>query len=131
MFVFGPISTVLDVCCFLILWFVFEYNTLELSNYFQSGWFVFGILSQTLIIHAIRTDKIPFVYSKSSPELMISTGAVVLLTLTITFTKIAPLFQLSMLPARYLIYLLVLLIMYVLAIGVYKRIYRKNTGTWL
>ena len=48
MFNFGLISTVLDIMCFVVLWYVFKFNTVEKAVMFQSGWFVFGILSQTL-----------------------------------------------------------------------------------
>ena len=89
MFHFGLISTVLDVMCFMVLWYVFKFNTIEKAVMFQSGWFVFGILSQTLIIHLIRTNKIPFIESKSSKQLLISTFAVVIITLIIAFTNIS------------------------------------------
>ena len=131
MFVFGPISTALDVCCFLILWFVLKYNNLDMSNYFQSGWFVFGILSQTLIIHIIRTDKLPFVTSKSSTQLLLSTSMVVIISIIMSFTPLSELFQLSVLPIRYLLYICGLLILYMIVIEIYKKYYRKKSGTWL
>jgi len=131
MFVFGPISTLLDVCCFMVLWFVMKYNTVEMANLFQTGWFTFGIVSQTLIIHTIRTDKIPFVTSKSSLQLMVSTLLVVLITLIISFTDISYIFNLSKLPLDYLKWLIVLLILYVLLIEIFKRIYVRIKKQWL
>lgn len=131
MFVFGPISTLLDVCCFMVLWFVMKYNTAEMANLFQTGWFTFGIVSQTLIIHTIRTDKIPFVTSKSSLQLMVSTLLVVLITLIISFTDISYIFNLSKLPLDYLKWLIVLLILYVLLIEIFKRIYVRIKKQWL
>ena len=131
MFKFGLISTVLDVLCFFVLWFVFEFNTVEKAVMFQSGWFVFGILSQTLIIHLIRTDKIPFVESKSSKQLLISTFAVVLITLVIAFTNISIIFDLSKLPYAYLLWILILMAIYIIFIQIYKKIYIKNNKEWL
>jgi Mg2+-importing ATPase len=131
MFNFGLISTVLDVLCFLILWYVFRYNTAEQAVMFQSGWFVFGILSQTLIIHLIRTNKVPFIQSKSSKQLLISTFAVVFITLVISFTNISIIFDLSKLPYLYLLWIMALMIIYALFIQIYKKIYIKNNKEWL
>ena len=131
MFNFGLISTVLDVICFIILWFVLGYNTVEKAVFFQSGWFVFGILSQTLIIHLIRTSKVPFIESKSSSQLLISTFAVVLITLVIAFTNIAVVFDLTKMPYQYLGWLIGLLFIYMVFIQIYKKIYIKRNKEWL
>ena len=62
----GPISSIFDILTFLILWFVFAYNSPDKQAFFQSAWFVEGLLSQTLIVHMIRTRKIPFIQSNAS-----------------------------------------------------------------
>ncbi len=131
MFHFGLISTVLDVMCFMVLWYVFKFNTLEKAVMFQSGWFVFGILSQTLIIHLIRTNKIPFIESKSSKQLLISTFAVVIITLIIAFTNISVIFDLSKLPNLYLLWIAILMVVYIVFIQVYKKFYIKRNKEWL
>ena len=131
MFNFGLISTVLDVICFIVLWYVFGFNTVEKAVMFQSGWFVFGILSQTLIIHLIRTSKIPFIESKSSKQLLISTFIVVLITLIIAFTNISVIFDLSKLPHMYLLWIIILMTIYIIFIQVYKKFYIKNNKEWL
>ena len=131
MFNFGLISTVLDVLCFAVLWFILGYNTVEKAVMFQSGWFVFGILSQTLIIHLIRTSKIPFIQSKSSKQLLISTFAVVLITLIISFTGISVIFDLSKLPYIYLLWIIGLMVIYSIFIQIYKKFYIKSNKEWL
>ncbi|MBR2240497.1 MAG: magnesium-translocating P-type ATPase [Clostridia bacterium] len=131
MFVFGTISMILDILCFAILWFILKFNTIEKAVLFQTGWFAFGILSQTLIIHMIRTSKTPFIQSKSSKQLLISTAVIVIITLVITFTDIATIFDLSRLPIVYLGWMAILLIVYVVFIQVYKRFYIKKNGEWL
>ena len=131
MFNFGLISTVLDILCFIVLWYLFKFNTVEKAVMFQSGWFVFGILSQTLIIHLIRTSKIPFFESKSSKSLLISTFLVVLITLVIAFTNIAIIFDLSKLPYLYLAWIVILMAIYALFIQVYKKFYIKKNKEWL
>ena len=131
MMVFGLISTILDLLCFAVLWFVFGYNTPEKAIMFQSGWFMFGILSQTLIIHLIRTDKIPFVQSRSSKQLLISTFTIVLITLIISFTNIAVIFDLHQMPLTYLGWILILMSIYVLLIQIYKKIYINKNKEFL
>ena len=131
MFRFGIISTVLDILCFSVLWFIFKFNTIEQAVLFQSGWFVFGILSQTLIIHMIRTNKIPFVQSRSSKQLLVSTLSIVVLTIFIAFTNISIVFDLSKLQLKYLAWVGVLLIIYALFIQIYKKIYVKSNKEWL
>ncbi len=122
MFQFGLISTFLDVICFLVLWNVFKFNSVEKATLFQTGWFAFGIISQTLIIHMIRTDKIPFIESKSSKELIISTFTIVAVTLIICFTNISIVFDLCKLPIQYLVWIFLLLLLYIFAIQVYKKL---------
>ena len=131
MFAFGIISTILDVFCFAILWYIFQYNSIEKAVLFQSGWFVFGILSQTLIIHMIRTSKIPFVESKSSKQLIISTLTIVMIALIISFTDIAAIFDLSKLPMNYLIWIVILMCIYIFFIQIYKKIYIRKNREWL
>ena len=131
MFAFGIISTVLDILCFAVLWYVFKFNSVEKAVLFQSGWFVFGILSQTLIIHMIRTSKIPFIESKSSKQLLISTFTIVVITLIISFTNIATIFDLSKLPYSYLAWIFILMCIYIILIQIYKKIYIRKNQEWL
>ena len=131
MLAFGAISSVLDILCFVILWYVLKFDTVEQATLFQTGWFAFGVISQTLIIHMIRTDKIPFVKSKPSKYLVISTFAVTVAALIISFTSIARIFDLAKLPLMYLPWLFVLLIVYAVIIQVFKKIYIKLNKDWL
>lgn len=131
MFCFGTISTILDVICFIVLWYVLDYNTIEKAILFQTGWFIFGIISQTLIIHMIRTSKIPFIQSKPSNKLVISTLAVTVITLIIGFSKIAMMFDLITLSIQYMIWLVLLMVIYALIIQFVKKIYIKASGQWI
>ena len=131
MFAFGIISTILDMICFAVLWFIFKFNTIQKAVFFQTGWFAFGIISQTLIIHMIRTHKIPFIKSKSSKQLLISTFTITIITLMITFSNIAIIFDLRKLPYEYMLWILGLLCIYMLFIQAYKKIYLKRNKEWL
>ena len=125
MFSFGSISTVLDILCFLILWFILGFNTVEKATLFQTGWFAFGIVSQTFIIQMIRTDKKPFIESKASKQLLISSLVITLITSLIVFTNISNIFDLTKLPPVYILWIIALLIIYAIAIQICKRFNRQ------
>lgn len=131
MFCFGVMSSIFDIICFAILWYVLKYNTIEYAEFFQTGWFMFGIISQTLIIHMIRTSKIPFIQSKPSIKLVISTLAVTIITLTIGFTKIAGIFDLAVLNSEFMFWLGLLVAGYAIVVQLVKRIYIHYSGQWI
>jgi Mg2+-importing ATPase len=68
----GPISSIFDYVTFAVMWFGFGIRTEEHAALFQTAWFVESILTQTLIIHIIRTNKIPFIQSRASWPLIIT-----------------------------------------------------------
>jgi Mg2+-importing ATPase len=131
MFYFGTISTILDIMCFLVLWFALKFNSVEKEELFQTGWFMFGIISQTLIIHMIRTNKIPFAQSSPSKRLIFSTLLITVVTLIIGFTGIAEMFSLAQLPYTYIVWLLVLLVIYGGIIQGVKNIYMTKYKQWV
>lgn len=131
MFAFGIISTILDLMCFAVLWFILKFNSTEKAVLFQTGWFAFGIISQTLIIHTIRTHKIPFIQSRASKQLLVSTFLITIITIVITFTNIATVFDLERLPIQYVIWIGALLAIYAVFIQVYKKFYIKKNKKWL
>ena len=131
MVVFGLLSTVLDVLCFLVLWYVYKYNNIAVAGWFQCGWFVFGIVSQTMVIHTIRTPKIPFLQDRASPQLTLSTLAVVLITLVIGFTGLASLFSLQVLPISYMLWLVILMVVYTVLAQILKVFYIRGNKEWV
>jgi P-type Mg2+ transporter len=60
----GPISSIFDYATYALMWFVFQANTVDQQALFQTGWFVESLMTQTLIVHIIRTPKIPFLQSR-------------------------------------------------------------------
>ncbi|MBI5518834.1 MAG: HAD-IC family P-type ATPase, partial [Desulfovibrio sp.] len=95
----GPISSIFDYCTFFMMLYVF--NAWETPALFQTGWFVESLLSQTLIVHIIRTNKVPFLQSKASVPLMLTTGLVCLIGLWLPFSPVAEQLGLVGLPAAY------------------------------
>ncbi|MBO4920183.1 MAG: magnesium-translocating P-type ATPase [Erysipelotrichaceae bacterium] len=131
MFYFGLTSTALDILCFLVLWYVFGFNSIDKAEYFQCGWFMFGVISQTLVIHTIRTHKFPFIGSKTGRELILSTLAVVIITLIIGFSRLAYVLDMNPLPYTYALWLAGMMLVYLLLAQIMKTIYIRRFGKWI
>ena len=128
---FGLLSTVLDVLCFGVLWFVFRYDNQSVAELFQCGWFMFGVISQTMVIHTIRTHKIPFIGANASTQLYISNIAVVIITLVIGMTDISGIFDMGKVPGIYGLWMLLLLLIYLIMAQIMKKIYIKVNKEWI
>jgi Mg2+-importing ATPase len=127
----GPISSIFDYTTFALMWFVFGANSEAKQSLFQTGWFIEGLLSQTLIVHLIRTEKIPFVQSIASPSLLILTIAIMLVGICIPFSPLAVYFGLQPLPFIYFVYLLATLLCYCVLTQLIKVFYIRRFGKWL
>ena len=130
--VMGITSSIIDVFAFLGFWFVFGYNSVDKQNWFQTAWFVECLISETLIIHYIRTSKIPFIQSKPNKFLCIST------MLTIIGTIITPIllhnvksFNFVVLPLKYYLFVILLTAVYTIIVQIVKKFYIKKYGEWL
>jgi Mg2+-importing ATPase len=99
MLVIGPISSLFDFATFFTMLFVFHAWTNPAL--FQTGWFVESILTQTLIIHVIRTAKIPFIQSWASPPLVISTIVICAIAIALPFSPSSEYLGFVPLPALY------------------------------
>ena len=128
---FGLTSTLLDILCFLILWFVFGYNRIEHADAFQCGWFMFGVISQTLVIHTIRTHKLPFVSGMPGKQLLISSFTIVIVTLILGLTDIAYILDMAPLPYTYILWIVVLMAVYLFITQIIKNIYIKRFKKWI
>ena len=130
--VMGPVSSIIDVLAFLSFWFILGYNQTVNESYFQTAWFVECLISETLIIHFIRTSKVPFVQSKANPILTCLT------IVTIVGTILAPIvlhniksFHFELLPPLYYVLVVGLTILYVILVQIVKKIYINKFGNWL
>ena len=101
MLFFGPISSIFDITTFALMWYVFDANTPDHQTLFQSGWFVVGLLTQTLIVHMIRTPKIPFLQSRAAMPLMVMTGVIMAVGIFLPMGPLAHYFKLQALPSLY------------------------------
>ncbi|ORX89798.1 magnesium-translocating P-type ATPase [Basidiobolus meristosporus CBS 931.73] len=127
----GPISSIFDVTTFIYMWFYFGCTTPDDQALFQSGWFVIGLLTQTLIVHMIRTPLIPFIQSRASLPLLLSTFAVMVIGFIIPFTPLKQALSMVTLPGMYYPYLFSALLAYCLLTQLIKAIYIWYFRTWL
>ncbi|MET8748486.1 magnesium-translocating P-type ATPase [Streptomyces sp. NPDC004667] len=127
----GPISSIFDIAMFVIMWNVFSANSEAAQSLFQSGWFIEGLLSQTLVVHMIRTRKIPFLQSRASWPVMVMTVLAVLTGLWLPFSPLAPSLGFVALPASYFPWLIVVLLAYCTLTQLVKTWYIRTFKTWL
>lgn len=125
---FGPISSIFDILTFCVMWWVFKANVPEAQTLFQSGWFIEGLVSQTLVVHMIRTRRIPFLQSRASWPLMIMTGLVMILGIALPFSPIASYLQLEPLPLSYFPWLIGILAGYMALTQAVKGFYARRYG---
>ncbi|MFJ6937856.1 magnesium-translocating P-type ATPase [Streptomyces sp. NPDC101132] len=131
MVVIGPISSVFDIAMFVIMWNVFGANSEAHQALFQSGWFIEGLLSQTLVVHMIRTRKIPFVQSRASWPVMVMTVLAVLTGLFLPFSPLASSLGFVPVPMSYFPWLVGVLLAYCTLTQLVKTWYIRRFGTWL
>ena len=119
----GPCSSVFDYTTFFIMLYVFGCWNPVNAPLFQTGWFVESLLTQTLIIHVIRTNRIPFLQSWASWPLIVTTAVIMAVGAWLPFSPIGPAFGFTPLPLLYWPLLTVTLLGYVLL--------TQTVKTWL
>ncbi|MFJ9451383.1 MULTISPECIES: magnesium-translocating P-type ATPase [unclassified Herbaspirillum] len=125
---FGPISSIFDISTFALMWYIFGANSPDHQTLFQSGWFIEGLLSQTLIVHMIRTKRIPFFQSRASWPLMGMTLVIMAIGIILPMSPLASYFKLQALPLSYFPWLLAILIAYAALIQLMKKWYTRRYG---
>lgn len=138
---FGPISSLFDIVTFLFLYYFLcpmlcggatylnltdPALRLQYVSFFQTGWFLESMWTQVLILHFLRTRRIPFVQSRTSAPVICITLAGIVAFTAITFTKGASLFGLTKLPLWYFVFLLIVALLYMLLTTVVKTFYQKK-----
>jgi Mg2+-importing ATPase len=97
----GPCSSIFDYTTFFVMLSVFGCRESARAPLFQTGWFVESLLTQTLIIHVIRTNRIPFLQSRASWPLTVTTAVIMLIGAWLPYSPIAPALGFTPLPALY------------------------------
>lgn len=126
----GPTSSIFDITTFAVMWYVFAANSPEMQSLFQSGWFIESLLSQTLVVHMLRTQKIPFIQSTAALPVLLATGTVCVLGILIPFSPLGAAVGLQPLPWAYFGWLAATLVTYCVVAQTVKTIYIRKFGQW-
>ncbi|MGJ4899163.1 magnesium-translocating P-type ATPase [Bradyrhizobium oligotrophicum] len=127
----GPISSIFDIVTFIVMWHVFGADSVEKQSLFQSGWFVVGLLTQTLIVHMIRTQHIPFVQSRAATPVILLTASIMAIGIYLPFSPLGAHVGMVPLPTSYFPWLIGILLSYCLLTQLIKRFYIRRFGQWL
>ncbi|MFJ3050676.1 magnesium-translocating P-type ATPase [Pseudomonas nitroreducens] len=125
---FGPISSIFDIATFLVLWHVFGANAPEHQTLFQSGWFVEGLISQLLVVHMIRTRRIPFLQSRAAWPLLGMTLVIVAVAIFLPMGPLAHSFRMEALPLGYWPWLVAILLGYMALTQAVKGWFARRYG---
>ncbi|MBB4864201.1 Mg2+-importing ATPase [Pseudomonas nitritireducens] len=112
MLFFGPLSSIFDIATFFVLWHVFGAQSPGQQALFQSGWFVEGLISQLLVVHMIRTRRLPFLQSRAAWPLLGMTLAISAVAIFLPMGPLAHSFRLQPLPLGYWPWLVAILLGY-------------------
>ncbi|WP_143306631.1 magnesium-translocating P-type ATPase [Chitinophaga vietnamensis] len=127
----GPVSSVFDYATFALMFYFFKANMPEHQSLFQSGWFIEGLLSQTLIVHMIRTRKIPFIQSWATAPVLALTTLIMAIGIFLPFSPLAPALKMQPLPIAYFPWLIAILTGYCVLTQVIKTWYIRKFDQWL
>lgn len=134
MSVIGPCSSLFDIATFLVMWYMFGCNTASdpmLVSLFRSAWFVESLLTQTAVVHMIRTEKIPLIQSRAAKPVLFLTLAVVVTGTIIPFTPVGAFLHMTALPWAFFPILAIILVGYMTLTQLVKVMYIKRFKTLL
>lgn len=123
-FFIGPISSIFDYLTFFVMLNVF--NCWHNPELFHTGWFIESIFTQTLIIHVIRTNKIPFIQSRANWPILVSSVIILGIAVYLTVSPLAPVLGFVALPGLYWLILAAMMFGYVILTQIIKTWFIKK-----
>ena len=126
----GPISSIFDLMIFAILWFGFGLRMAD-AALFQSIWFSYGVVSNLVGLHVIRTAKTPFTQSNASKAVYATSIGLSIVAIIIPFTFLGKMIGLVPIPTMYFSIILLVPILYCVVASIIKKRYVKQYGEWL
>lgn len=139
----GPTSSVFDITTYVLMFFVIcpticggvygapGVNKVLFIALFNAGWFVESLWSQTLVIHMIRTPKIPFIQSRAAFPVLIFTMIAICIGTTIPYTSVGRMLGMSPMPSIYFLWLGIMICTYMFLVTILKKLYIKKYGEFL
>ena len=139
----GPISSAFDILTFILLYFIivpmatgqaYAHGAEAATGFiilFQTGWFIESMWSQTMVIHMLRSAKLPFLQSRPSWFVLGTTLLAASFVTFLPYSSIASLLHLTPLEPIYFLFLFLIIVFYMISVTVVKRIYIKKFKSWL
>lgn len=127
----GPVSSIFDILTFLVMWFVLGANTVAEQSLFQTGWFLVGLTTQTLVVHMVRTRKLPFIQSCASWPVILTSILAIVTGFVLVLSPLRTVFEFTTLPLNYWLWFVLIILGYLITIEIAKRIYIKFTSDWV
>lgn len=133
--IFGPISSIFDVLTFITLWSLFGVGlhsaSLDWQHLFQAGWFVEGLITQTLVVHVFRTQHLPSFKYHASNTVTLASILAVAAGLIVVLTPLRIAFNFGRLPGGYFVAAFILVAGYLLSVQLAKKYYIRTYHEWL
>ncbi|WP_080408611.1 magnesium-translocating P-type ATPase [Burkholderia ubonensis] len=133
----GPTSSVFDITTYLLMWTVFGAGALYHLHggasgqvVMNSGWFIESLVSQTLVVHLLRTQKIPFLQSTAALPVLLSTVTAIAIGCWLPFSPFADALGFMHLPGSYWLWLAATMVGYILLAQAVKTIYVRRYKQW-
>lgn len=126
----GPTSSIFDILVFAILWFGFRLRVPE-AALFQTIWFSYGVVSNLVGLHIIRTGKVPIIQSNASKYVYFSSIILSVIAIAIPYTFIGTFLGLEALPAKYLGVIIGVPILYCFVASFVKKVYIRKFEDWI
>ena len=124
----GPVSSCFDLIVFALLWFVFEVRD---AHVFQTIWFSYGIVSNLVGMHIIRTAKVPFIQSNASKMVYFSSILLSIVAMIVPFTILGEVIGLVAIPLQFFTVIIGVPILYCFVALIAKKVYIKRNGEWI
>lgn len=125
-FTLGPISSIFDITTFAVLWFVMGYHTQAQSPLFQSGWFIESLATQALAFHILRTRRLPFLQSRASLPIFLSTMGALVVGVILICTSLGDIISLNHVEGRFILIWVGIVLAYVILLQIGKWLFYKN-----
>ena len=122
----GPISSIFDYITYFVMLFIF--NAWTNPPLFRTGWFIESLTTQTMIVHVIRSQKMPFFQTWASLPLTIMTFTVILIGIILTLSPIGGYLGFVKLPLSYWPILILIVLSYIVLTQLVKTWYVKKFG---
>jgi Mg2+-importing ATPase len=131
MLITGPTSSIFDYVTFAVLIFIFGASTVAQQSFFQTGWFLESLFTQMLVIQVLRTEKIPFLQSRASWQVLLSAFALLAVGVAITYTPLGHDIGFCSIPLAFYGWLVAVLIAYCILTQFVKKWYIRRFNSWI